>query len=95
MLFILTGRWKADAQPEYVRRAERTYAEHAAGYDGVRILDRYYAIGERLFFSIAEAESGDALMRVVTPYLDLADIQAVPVLQGHEGLDVWLEASAS
>ena len=91
MIFVLIGTWKGESFPEYVRRAERTLTEHAAGYEGVTILDRYYAIGERMFFSIAEAESGDALMRVVRPYLDLVDIKAVPVLRGHDALDVWLE----
>jgi hypothetical protein len=91
MIFILIGRWKEENFPEYVRRAEKTLTEHAEGYDGVTIIDRYYAIGERMFFSIAEAESGEALMKVVTPYLDLCEIEAVPVLRGHAALDVWLE----
>jgi len=94
MIFILIGTWKGGAFPEYVRRAERTLAEHPAGYEGVTIIDRYYAIGERMFFSIAEAESGEALMKVVTPYLDLVDVKAVPVLRGHAALDVWLDARA-
>lgn len=91
MIFILIGRWKTDDFPEYVRRAKKTFAEHPAGYEGVTIIDRYYAIGERMFFSIADAESGEALMKVVTPYLDLCDVEAVPVLRGHGALDVWLE----
>lgn len=91
MIFILIGRWKAEAQPEYIRRAQRTFAENPTGYGGVTIIDRYYAIGERMFFSIADADSGDALMKVVTPYLDLIDIEAVPVLRGHGALDVWLQ----
>jgi len=94
MIFVLIGTWQPDAQPEYIRRAERTFAENPTGYDGVTIIDRYYAIGERMFFSIAEAESGDALMRVVKPYLDLIDVRAIPVLRGHEALDVWMEMKA-
>jgi hypothetical protein len=90
MIFFLIGRWKADGFPEYVRRAEKTLTEHAAGYEGVTILDRYYAIGERMFFSIADAESGEALMKVVTPYLDLCEIEAVPVLRGDDALRIWL-----
>lgn len=87
--FILVGRWKADDFPEYVKRAERTLSDHPEGYEGVRIIDRYYAIGERMFFSICEAESGEQLMRVIAPYLDLVDIQAVPVLQGDDATAIW------
>ena len=87
--FILIGRWKADDFPEYVKRAEKTLSEHPEGYDGVRVIDRYYAIGERMFFSIVEAESGEQLMKVVTPYLDLVDIESVPVLQGDDATEIW------
>jgi len=87
--FILIGRWKADDFPEYVKRAERTLSEHPEGYDGVRIIDRYYAIGERMFFSICEADSGEQLMKVYAPYLDLCDIEAIPVLQGDDATAIW------
>ena len=87
--FILIGRWKADDFAEYVKRAERTLSEHLEGYDGVRVIDRYYAIGERMFFSIVEAESGEQLMKVVAPYLDLVDIESVPVLQGDDATAIW------
>ena len=88
--FILIGRWKSEDFPEYIRRAERTLSEHPDGYDGVRIIDRYYAIGERMFFSICEADSGEQLMQVVTPYLDLVDIQSIPVLQGNDATAIWM-----
>lgn len=91
--FILIGRWKSDDFPEYIRRAERTLSEHPDGYDGVRIIDRYYAIGERMFFSICEADSGEQLMKVVTPYLDLVDIQSIPVLQGNDATAIWTSQS--
>jgi hypothetical protein len=91
MIFMLIGRWKAQDFQEYVGRAERTLAEHADGYSDVTILDRYYSIGERSFFVIAEADSGEALMGVVAPYLDLCDVEAVPVLNGPDALDVWLK----
>ena len=87
--FILIGRWKADDFPEYVKRAEKTLSEHPEGYDGVRVIDRYYAIGERMFFSIVEADSGEQLMKVVSPYLDLVDIESVPVLQGDDATAIW------
>ncbi len=87
--FIMIGRWKADDFEEYVKRAERTLAEHHDGYDGVRVIDRYYAIGERMFFSICEAESGEQLMKVISPYLDLCDIEAVPVVQGDDATAIW------
>ena len=87
--FILIGRWKADDFPEYVKRAEKTLSEHPEGYDGVRVIDRYYAIGERMFFSIVEADSGEQLMKVVSPYLDLVDIESVPVLQGDDATQIW------
>jgi DNA-binding Lrp family transcriptional regulator len=87
--FILIGRWKADDFPEYVKRAEKTLSEHPEGYDGVRVIDRYYAIGERMFFSIVEADSGEQLMKVVSPYLDLVDIESVPVLQGDDATEIW------
>ena len=88
--FIMIGRWKSEDFPEYIRRAERTLSEHPDGYDGVRIIDRYYAIGERMFFSICEADSGEQLMQVVTPYLDLVDIQSIPVLQGNDATAIWM-----
>ena len=87
--FILIGRWKSDDFPEYVKRAEKTLSEHPEGYDGVRVLDRYYASGERMFFSIVEADSGEQLMKVVSPYLDLVDIESVPVLQGDDATAIW------
>jgi hypothetical protein len=93
MKFILWGKFGASDFPEYVRRAERTLADHApgaSGYQDVQILQRYYSIGERMFFSICEAESGEGLMKVVAPYLDLIDIQAIPVLEGEETLAVWM-----
>jgi hypothetical protein len=95
MIFMLIGRWRPEAQAEYVQRAEQTLASHSSGYEGVTIIDRYYAIGERMFFSIAEAESGHALMRVVAPYADLVDVQAIPVLRGRDGLGVWMELAGS
>lgn len=88
--FILTGTWKADDFKEYVARAERTLTEHAAGYSGIRIISRYYAIGERRFFTICEADSGDDLMKVVTPYLDMLDIQTIPVIDGDDALKIWI-----
>jgi hypothetical protein len=94
MKFILWGTIRdPESFPEYVRRAERTLADHApgaSGYDDVEILHRYYSIGERMFFSICEASSGEGVMKVVTPYLDLCDIRAIPVLDGDDTLPIWL-----
>jgi hypothetical protein len=93
MQFILWGTIGEGNFPEYVRRAEQTLAEHApgsSGYEDVRILARYYSIGERMFFSICEADSGEGLMKVVTPYLDLIDVKAIPVLEGEPTLAVWM-----
>jgi hypothetical protein len=93
MKFILWGTIGAADFPEYVRRAERTLADHApgsSGYADVQILQRYYSIGERMFFSICEADSGEGLMKVVTPYLDLIDVRAIPVLDGEDTLAVWM-----
>jgi hypothetical protein len=96
MKFIL---WGTITDPEnfseYVSRAERTLADHApgaSGYAGAEILARYYSIGERMFFSICEADSGEAVMKVVTPYLDLCDIKAIPVLDGDDTLPIWLNS---
>ena len=90
MIFIIIGRWKGSDFPEYVRRAEKTITKHAAGYEDVEILDRFYAVGQRMFFSIAQAESRAALMRILTPYLDLCDMEVIPVMRGPETMDVWL-----
>lgn len=89
MKFVLVGTWKGEDFEEYVARAVKTLSEHATGYEGVKVIARYYAIGERKFFSICETESGQELMKVVAPYLDMLDIEAIPVLEGSETIDIW------
>lgn len=94
MRYIVIGEIPADRFPDYVERARRTLAEHAEGYEGVRAVGRYYAVGERTFFSVLDADSHEALLRVVTGYMDIADMRVVPVLDGPDAMAVWLDELA-